>query len=35
MTIGEMCEELEDMCSSDRSPCKHQSTCLITAAGPK
>uniref|UniRef100_A0A8B9JDG9 Slit homolog 1a (Drosophila) n=1 Tax=Astyanax mexicanus TaxID=7994 RepID=A0A8B9JDG9_ASTMX len=30
-----MCEEMEDMCAPGHSPCKHQSTCLITATGPK
>lgn len=30
-----MCEELEDMCAPGRSPCQHQSTCLISTSGPK
>uniref|UniRef100_A0A8C1VAK6 Slit homolog 1 protein n=1 Tax=Cyprinus carpio TaxID=7962 RepID=A0A8C1VAK6_CYPCA len=33
--VGEMCEDMEDMCASTRSPCKHQSTCFITVTGPK
>lgn len=30
-----MCEEMEDLCAPGRSPCQHQSTCLITSSGPK
>ncbi len=33
--VGEMCEEMEDVCAPGRSPCQHQSTCLITSTGPK
>lgn len=34
-SVGEMCEEMEDVCAPGRSPCQHQSTCLITSNGPK
>lgn len=30
-----MCEEMEDVCAPGRSPCQHESTCLITSSGPK
>lgn len=33
--VGEMCEEMEDVCAPGLSPCQHQSTCLITSSGPK
>lgn len=26
---------MEDVCAPGRSPCQHESTCLITSSGPK
>ncbi|XP_051778405.1 slit homolog 1a isoform X1 [Erpetoichthys calabaricus] len=32
---GELCEELEDVCSPKKNPCKNDSKCVVVASGPK